>query len=131
MSRKIFLTLIACIALAVGTFALVGPSALLDGKGATATLATNVMTREVGVLLLSVGLLTFLVRSHRDSPTLKAILIANGSLQMAIFPIEIAAHVQGTFAKLSGIAPNSVFHVIAASGFIYFATRIKHAPPAA
>ncbi len=124
MSRKLFLTIVACVAVSVGVFALLGSSALLEGKGAVANDVSNVMTREVGVLLLSVGLLTSMIRSHPDSPTLRAILVANAALQIMILPIEIVAHVQGTFAKLSGIVPNSVFHVLAASGFVYFASRI-------
>ena len=114
MSRKVFLTIVACVALSVGVFALLGSSALLEGKGAVANDASNVMTREVGVLLLSVGLLMSMIRSHPDSPTLRAILIA-----------------QGTFAKLSGITANSVFHVLAATGFVYFASRISAAGDAA
>ncbi len=123
MSRKIFLTVVACVALAVGTFALLGTSALLEGKGAVSNDAAQVMTREVGVLLLAVGLLAFMIRSHPDSKTLRAVLIANAALQIMILPIEIIAHAQGTFAKLAGIVPNSVFHVLAAAGFIFFASR--------
>ncbi len=131
MSRKVFLTIVACVALSVGVFALLGSSALLEGKGAVANDASNVMTREVGVLLLSVGLLMSMIRSHPDSPTLRAILIANAALQIMILPIEIIAHAQGTFAKLSGITANSVFHVLAATGFVYFASRISAAGDAA
>jgi hypothetical protein len=126
MSRKVFLTIVACVALAVGTFAILGTGALLaDVKGASPNDASNVMTREVGVFLLSVGLLTLLVRSHPDSETLRAVLIANAVLQVTILPIEIIAHAQGTFAKLSGIVPNSIFHVLAAAGFGYFALRMS------
>ncbi|MBK7402406.1 MAG: hypothetical protein IPJ34_40780 [Myxococcales bacterium] len=129
MNRKLFLTMVACVALAVGSVALLGPGVFLEtGKGALPSEAAKVMMREVGVLLVAVGLLGWLVRDHPDSPTLRAILVANAVLQVGIFPIEIAAYQRGVFPLLSGILPNSVFHVLAAAGFAYFAARVTPRP---
>lgn len=125
MNRKLFLTVVACVAFAVGSVALLGPGVFLEtGKGALPSEAARVMMREVGVLLVAVGLLGWLVRDHPDSPTLRAILLANAVLQVGIFPIEIVAYQRGVFPLLSGILPNSVFHVLAAAGFAYFAAKV-------
>ena len=128
MNRKLFLTMVACVALAVGSVALLGPGVFLEtGKGALPSETAKVMMREVGVLLVAVGLLGWLVRDHPDSPTLRAILVANAVLQVGIFPIEIVAYQRGVFPLLSGIVPNSVFHVLAAAGFAYFAAKVERA----
>jgi hypothetical protein len=125
MNRQLFLTAVACIALAVGSVALLGPGVFLEtGKGALPSEAAKVMMREVGVLLMAVGLLSWLVRGHGDSPTLRAVLLANSALQIGIFPIEIVAYQHGVFPLLSGILPNSVFHVVAAAGFAFFAAKV-------
>lgn len=129
MDRKLFLTGVACVAFGVGVVALLGPGLFLEtGKGALPSEAAKVMMREVGVLLLAVGLLGWLVRGHPDSPTLRAILVANAALQVGIFPIEIVAYQRGVFPLLSGILPNSVFHVVAAAGFVHFAAKVDVGP---
>jgi hypothetical protein len=132
MSRNVFLSVVACVALLVGSFALIGPGAFLQGaKGALPSAAAEVMMREVGVLLVSVGVLGWLVRKQPDSPTLKSVLWANALLQVGIFPIEIVAYLRGVFPVLSGIVPNSVFHVLAAGGFVYFASTCRAEAPRA
>lgn len=128
MPRRRFLTFVACVAFAVGALAIVSPATLLTGKGANAGAVAVTMMREVGVLIVASGLLAALVRSHPASTTLRAILGANAFLQLAIFPIEIVAHVEGTFPVLAGILPNSVFHLIAAGGFVYFASACRTEP---
>lgn len=44
-------------------------------------------------------------------------------LQFALFPIEIAAYLNGVISSLMGIVPNSVLHVLLGFGFAHFATR--------
>lgn len=123
MTRKTFLTVAALIALAVGCFALFLPAALLATKGVAPTPSTLVWVREVGVLLLAVGTTTLLVRSHPDSPTMRAVLLGNALLQLALFPIELIAWRQGVIPRFSGIAPNSAVHVLLAAGFFYYARK--------
>lgn len=124
MSRKTFLTISGVIACLVGVIALGLPAQLLDGKGVAPGLAVMVWVREVGVLLVALGVTTLLVRKDPDSPTMRAFLAGNALLQMCIFPIEIAAYLEGTITKLSGIVPNSILHVVLAFGFIHFARRV-------
>lgn len=125
MSRKSFLTITGFIAFAVGCMALLLPAQLLEGKGVAPGHAVMVWVREVGVLLVALGVTTFLVRKDPDSPTMRTFLAGNALLQMAIFPIEIMAFATGTITKLGGILPNSILHVVLAFGFVHFARRVE------
>jgi len=130
MSRTTFLTLAALIATGVGLLALVAPATLLVSKGVTPNAAAQVWVREVGALLLAVALSAFLVRRHPHSLTMRAFLLGNAVLQFALFPIEIAAYLNGVITSLMGIVPNSVLHVLLGFGFAYFATRGEQGLPA-
>lgn len=121
-----FLTLSACVALAVGTLALAVPETLLETKCvALPNHAAAVWVREVGVTILALGVLMFLVRKHGDSPTLRAVLLGNAIVQLGLLPIEIRAYRQGVLGLASGIIPNSVLHIVLAAGFVLFAMRIR------
>jgi hypothetical protein len=125
MSRKLFLTIAALIALLVGFAALAAPYAVLGSKGIAGNPQAEIWTREVGVLLASIGVMAFLLRSVADSMELKAFLFGNFLVQTGLFPIELLAWKSGTITQLTGIVPNSVAHVLLAAGFAYFALRIK------
>jgi hypothetical protein len=125
MSRKTFLTLVAFIALGIGGIALLMPATLLESKGVMANAAANVWMREVGICLISIGIVGFVLRGHPDSPTLRAFLVGNAILQLGLLPIEIFAYAEGVITQVSGIVPNSVLHVLLACGFAYFAATIK------
>jgi hypothetical protein len=124
MSRKLFLTVVSAIATAVGSFALMAPAVLLeDVKMAEPSASANVMARTVGVLLLAFGALLFLVRSHDDSPTLRAVLAANLLLQLAIIPIDPLAYLSGAFHTLGSFLPNTILQVVLAAGFAHYLFR--------
>ena len=129
MNRKAFLTVVAFIALVVGAFALLAPSALLASKGVAPSEAANVWVREVGIAILATGVATFLLRGHDDTPTLRAFLVGSAVLQAGLFPIEIVAYAHGIITRASGVVPNSVLHVLLAGGFAYFAARVRTATP--
>jgi hypothetical protein len=125
MSRKSFLTLTSIVALAVGAFALAAPALLLGSvKLATPAASANVMARTVGVLLITVGVLDFLVRDHQDSPTLRAILVANLLLQLAILPIDPLAYAFGVFHTLGSFVPNTILHLLLAGGFAFYLSKM-------
>jgi hypothetical protein len=121
LTRKLFLTIAAIIALAVGSMAFLLPATVLASKGIVLNTGAEVWMREVGVLLIGLGILVLMVRNHADSPTLRAVLIANMLVQLGLLPIEITAYAQGVIPDITGIIPNSVVHVILAIGFAYFA----------
>ncbi len=126
MKRKTFLTVTAVIVLLIGGFALAAPGALLTNvKHAAPSEVANVMARTVGILLVSVGVLNFLIRDHEDSPTLRAVLIANSLLQIGILPIDPIAYASGAYRSLGSFVPNTALHVLLASGFIFYLSRMK------
>lgn len=122
-NRHLFLTLAATIALAVGGTALFAPAVLLASKGVLGNAAAEVWMREVGAILMAVGVVAWSVRKHPDSPTLRALLWGNALLQALLLPIEIMALAQGTITAGMGIVPNSVLHVLLGLGFAACAIR--------
>lgn len=126
MKRKTFLTITSVIVLLIGCFALTSPSVLItDVKYAAPSETANVMARTVGILLITVGLLNFLVKDHEDSPTMRSVLIANLVLQIGIMPIDPSAYASGVYRTVGSFAPNTVLHIILASGFIYYLAKMK------
>jgi hypothetical protein len=126
MPRKTFLFVVACAAAVIGLFALLAPGVLIGSvKHADVTPTALVMTRTVGVLLLTMGLLNFLVRRAPDSPTLRAVLWANLFLQVAILPIDPLAYVLGIYRTLDSFLPNTVLHILLITGFAYYLRQPK------
>lgn len=129
MTRKLLLTATGMTALAVGALALLAPAILVEEiKAATPSASANVMARTSGVLLIAVGLLDLLVRRHADSRTMRAILIVNLVLQLAILPIDPLAFAAGTFTTLGSFVPNTILHLLLAAGFAY-RLRADHNQP--
>jgi hypothetical protein len=125
MKRQTFLEIASFIGIAIGTFALAFPALLLESKGIATNEAANVWTREVGLLIVSAAVTAFLVRSHADSATLKAVFAGNAILQCGLLPIEPIAYANGTITKFSGIVPNTVLHALLAAGFFYYLARME------
>ena len=125
MNRKAFLTMSSLIALAVGLFALCAPELLLQSKGVDVNAGTTIWVREVGVMLIAVGITVFMVRNHADSSTLKAVLVGNVVVQLGLLVIEPLAYSAGIITKLAGMAPNTMIHVLLAFGFCYYASKIR------
>lgn len=125
MTRSTYLLFASIIALAVGTFALLAPAALLASKGVMSS-AANVWEQETGGMLIATGILLMMVRNHEDSPTLKSILISNVVIQIALFTIEALAYRDGIITLLSGIIPNLILHVCLASGLIFYIVKMQN-----
>lgn len=125
MSRSLFLTIAALIAIGVGGMALLGPEVMLSSKGIVGNAAARVWMREVGAVLLAVGVTAWLVRNHEDSPTLQALLWGNAVLQLGLLPIELIARAQDVIPNTGGIVPNTVLHVVLAAGFINHARAVR------
>lgn len=125
MRRKTFLTLTACIALGVGLFALTLPAALLASKGVAPSLAAEVWVREVGALLVPLGVMSLLMRGEPDSGAMRAFLLGNMLVHLGLLPIEALAFARGVITRLDGIAPNTALHVVMAAGFAHFALRAR------
>ena len=125
MHRSLFLTFAAVIAVGVGGVALLAPDAMLESKGITGNGAARVWMREVGALLLAIGVTAWHVRAHEDSPTLRALLWGNALIQLGLLPIELIAYAQGVIPVAAGVLPNTVVHVVLAFGFVAYARAAK------
>jgi hypothetical protein len=129
-ARTLFLTLSAAVALGIGALALAFPHALLESKGVAApNAAAALWVRELGVVIFALGVMMFLVRKHDASPTLRAFLFGNAIVQIGLLPLEIVAYHEQVITLVSGIVPNSVLHLVLASGFGVFASRMKQSVP--
>jgi hypothetical protein len=127
VTRKTFLTIVSFVASAIGALALTAPGTLIeDVKHAPPSDTANVMARTVGVLILTMGVLNFLVRSHEDSPTLRAVLIANLVLQVGIMPVDPLAYFNGVYGTFGSFVPNTILHIVLAGGFSYYLARMGH-----
>jgi len=116
MKRKTFLSIVSPVALIIGLVALFFPSILLESKGVIPGGPVKVWMSEVGILLVSAGVILFLVRKEEDSIALKAILIGNTLVQIGLL---------GVIKEVSGIIPNSILHVLLSIGFIYYLSKIS------
>ncbi len=126
MQRSTFLTIASAIAFAIGLFALSAPGVLIGTvKTAAPSEVANVMARTVGILLITVGVLNFLVRRDRDSPTLRSILIADLILQIGILPIDPIAYARGVYATPGAFVPNTIIHILLAIGFAYYLIEMR------
>ena len=123
MQQKTFLTIAAAIALGVGTAAVLFPAALLASKGTVPSAAADVWMREVGVLLVCIGVIASLVRSHADSPTMRALMLGNLLVQLGLLATEVLGYTHGVITDLSGLVPNAVLHLVLAAGFAYYWRR--------
>jgi hypothetical protein len=129
MNRRLFLTVTSLTALTIGLFALFFPEVLITQvKRAQPSEAAFVMARTVGILLVAVGLLDFLVRAQGDSPTMRAVLIANLVLQLGILPIDPLAYAHGVYQTLGSFLPNTILHVVLAAGFAYALVDMQRRP---
>lgn len=119
MSTRRLLLFTAAIALCIGGFALLLPTALLAGKGvATVDPAAVAMTRTVGVALTGFAGLDFAVSGLRASKTLGRVLLANAGFQLALLPLDPWACATGAFHGLASFLPNSVLHLVLAGLFL-------------
>jgi len=126
MTRKLFFTVVACIAFSIGAFDLVLPGILIEHvKYALPSETANVMARTGGILLVAFGILNFLVRNDEDSPTLRSVFIANIFLQICIVPIDPIAYLNGTYKTLGSFIPNTIIHVLLVCGFAFYLSKMK------
>jgi hypothetical protein len=79
--------------------------------------------REVGVLLVCIGVIASLVRKHADSATMRVLMLGNLLVQLGLLATEVLGYADGVITKLSGLIPNAVLHLVLAAGFAYFWLR--------
>lgn len=126
MARSTFLTLASLTAFLIGLIAGLMPEFLLIHlKFAQVNPEGIVMARTVGAVLISLGVLFFLVRNQPDSATLRSILIGGIILQIIILPIDPIAYLNGTYKSVVSFIPNTILHLVLLFGFSYFAINMR------
>lgn len=124
MERKVFLSIVSPIATFIGLIALFYPSVLLESKGVSVEEPVKVWMSEVGILLISVGVILFLVKNEEVSIALKAIFLGNIITQLGLFIIEILAYRNAVITEVYGVIPNSILHIILSITFLYYLIKM-------
>lgn len=119
----LFLSLIGAVGVLVGLVALLSPATLLIGKGVASGGAPSVWMRETGALILALSVIALLVRQAPASPTLRSVLWGNAIAHACLLPVEVLAWRAGVITRLGGVVPNTVLHIAAVAGFVFFALR--------
>ena len=125
MSRNLFLSITACVAIIVGFVAVINPHLILMSKGVAVNEATIVWVREVGILLIPIGILNWHFRNLQDYQSMKYFLLCNALWQLGLLPIEILAYRNGIITDLSGIIPNTALHLLFSVGYIFYYFKLK------
>ncbi len=126
MSRSLFLTIVAIIALLFGGMMFLSPSTATSAFKMTGSDETAILFRVLGATILPSALLNFLVRNHPATATLIAVLWTNIAMHLLLFGVDtwIAATGQLPFA---GVAPGLVAHAFVAVGSYYYLRRMETA----
>lgn len=125
MQRSLFLTITSAIAFTIGVIALIFPGALLESKGVTFTSSTPIWVMEVGVLLLTQGIILFTSRHASPSTSLDGILISGLIIQGGLLSIELYAYQSNIITLRAGILPNAILHTALIVGFCYYLLKRK------
>lgn len=123
MKKSTFLTIAAVISAIFAVYMLLAPDKMMEGLGALPNDSANVVLQATSVMLLSIGVMTFLSRNDEGSPALRGVLIGNIVMHIVALPIDWIAYQKGTFTQISGIIPGTVTHLIFAIGFVYFLAK--------
>jgi hypothetical protein len=103
---------------------IVAPSVAVDGNGFAASTQLDYVFRLLGGLLVSIGVLNFLVYNHQDSKTLKAVLIVNILNHTVSTGIDIQTIFSG-LVDIARLAPFLIIHLSIGLGSLFYALKIK------
>ena len=124
MSRSLFLTIVAFIALLFGGMMFLSPSTATSAFKMTGNNETAILFRVLGATVLPLALLNFLVRNHPASETLKAVLWSNVAIHVLSLGIDIWVAATGQL-PIAGVAPGIVAHIFIAAGSFFYISRME------
>ena len=124
MKRSTFFLITAIFAFIFGALMLFAPTGAAEGFGMVSTPETSLLFGSLGGMLLSAAILNFLVRSHPDSNTLKAILIYNIALNLLGMLSDIPGFVSGVLPFTKAV-PGHIVHLFIIIGSFVYLRRIK------
>jgi hypothetical protein len=120
MSARVVLIIGAAMALLFGLLLTLMPDQMLAGFGLDAPTAARVLSRDVGVTLVGLGLLNWLARNATGS-TLRALLIANLFVQIAELVVNGAELAVGDLPAPA--AGGLVIHIVLGALFAWALLR--------
>lgn len=129
MTAKHMLAVGSAIAFLLGAFMIFATTKFLEPLGLSSDPKVALLGQAQGVLLLSIGLMNWMVRRSDDWAALQAVLAGNLLAQV----ISIVINLRGYFA---GLVPQAVvgqvgLHVLLGLGYAYFLVRRPSAVPRA
>lgn len=124
MKRSVFLIISAIVGILFGGMLLYAPSTSAENFGLTSTPEISLLFRSMGGMILSLGILNFLVRNEPDSYALKAILIFNLMTHLIGLIIDMNGIREGVL-MFNRVAVGFAVHILISLGCIYYLTRIN------
>lgn len=121
MTAKHMLAVGAAIAFLLSAFMLFATAQFLEPLGLSSDPKVALLGQAQGVLLFSIGVTNWMVRSSDDWKGLRAVLAGNLAAQV----LSIAINLRGYFA---GLVPQAVvgqvgLHVLLGAGYLFFLLR--------
>jgi hypothetical protein len=124
MKRSVFFIIIAIVGILFGGMLLYAPAMSAENFGWTATPEISLLFRSMGGMILSLGILNFLVRNEPDSYTLKAVLIFNLMSHLIGLIIDMNGIREGVLL-FNNIVLGFAVHILISLGCIFYLTRIN------
>lgn len=124
MKRSVFFIIIAIVGILFGGMLLYAPGMSAENFGWTPTPEISLLFRSMGGMILSLGILNYLVRNEPDSYTLKAVLIFNLMAHLIGLIVDINGVREGVL-MFNNVAIGFAVHILISLGCIYYLTRIN------
>ena len=124
MKRSTFFLITAILAFIFAAMMLLVPGTAAEGFGMAPTPETNLLFRSLGGMLLSASILNFLVRNHRDSDTLKAVLMFNVALNLLGMLSDVPGIIEGIL-PFGKVVPGHIVHLFIIIGSFIYLRKIK------
>jgi hypothetical protein len=123
MKRSIFLLIVAILSLFIGFVLLFAPSMAIEGNGFVSSDALIYVFRLLGGLVISKGVLNFLVRNDEDSNSLKAVLLFNVLNHFLSTCIDIK-NIFDSVSTFSSEIPFLVIHLFVIIGSAWYLSKM-------
>lgn len=122
MKRSLFLFISSCILMAIGIFYNLAPEKMLGSALYKVDVWTISFARTSGIFIACFGVLSFLVRNHQDTITLRAVLFVTALMMVltAGFDIWFRTNVEPVKNGMS-----CVLRFVLSAGYIYYGWKIS------
>jgi hypothetical protein len=124
MKRSLFFLITAIFSVFSGCVTLFFPNIVTESNHWTPSLQITFLFRLLGGLVISLGILNFLVRNHVDTDTLRAILVCNALNHTINLINDMISFNQG-IASFKDSVPFIVGHLFIGLGSLYYLMKIN------